>query len=130
MGITEHSPIAESNLQQTYVPIPFDQMMEAGKVMAQQYETGMDALQKVYDDTYNIKYIPGSRDEQYVKQQVIPAAKEVFTKYISQDMGNPIVRRQALMDLNSKIDKNKIQKIQESWGGWSENQKWRQKLLS
>ena len=89
--VTRYDKPSESNIQQTYVPIPFDQMMEAGKVMAQQYETGMDALQKVYDDTYNIKYIPGSKDEQYVKQYVIPAAKDVFTKYISQDMGNPNV---------------------------------------
>lgn len=126
--VTRYDKPADSNIQQTYTPIPFDQMMQAGQMMAQQYEQGMDTLQKVYDDTYNIKYIPGSKDEEYVKGQVIPAAKEIFTKYISQDMGNPIVRRQAMIDLNSRIDKNRIGKIQESWQGWAENQKWRQKL--
>lgn len=128
MAITRYDRPAESNIVNTVTPIPFEQMMQAGQMMANQYDQGMDALQKVYDDTYNIKYIPGSKDEQYVKQQVIPAAREVFEKYISQDMGNPLVRRQAIMDLNSKIDKQRINKIQESWTGWADNQKWRQKL--
>jgi hypothetical protein len=103
-------------------------MVQAGQTMQKQYETGMDALQQVYDDTYNIKYIPGSKDEQYVKQHVIPAAKEIFSKYISQDMGDPMVRRHAIMDLNSKIDKQKINKIQESHAGWMTHQQDKRKL--
>lgn len=123
MAITRYDRPAESNIVNTVTPIPFEQMMQAGQMMANQYDQGMDALQKVYDDTYNIKYIPESKDEQYVKQQVIPAAREIFEKYISQDMGNPLVRRQAIMDLNSKIDKQRINEIQESWTGWKEDQK-------
>lgn len=127
-SISRYDSPAQSQFVNTYVPIPFNEMVQAGQVMQRQYETGMDALQQVYDDTYNIKYIPGSMDEQYVKSSVIPATKQVFEKYIQMDMGDPVVRRQAIMDLNSKIDKQKINKIQESHAGWVDNQKWRQKL--
>jgi hypothetical protein len=127
-NISRYDKPAESHVSNTFSPIPFDEMMKAGQIMAQQADQGANALQKVYDDTYNIKYIPGSRDEQYVKEQVLPATRKIFEKYISQDMGNPIIRRQAMRELSSNVDKNRIGKIQESWQGWAENQKWRQKL--
>ena len=127
-NISRFDQPAQSQFINTYSPIPFNEMVQAGQTMQKQYETGMDALQRVYDDTYNIKYIPGSKDEQYVKGQVIPAAKQVFEKYIQMDMGDPMVRRQAIMDLNSKIDKQKINKIQESQAGWMQHQQDKRKL--
>ena len=55
----------------TYVPIPFDEMMQVGLMKQKQYEQTYDALSKTYEDVYNLKYIPNSKDEQYIRNVVI-----------------------------------------------------------
>jgi hypothetical protein len=119
---------AQSNFVNTYSPIPFSELMQASAMKQQAYETGLDNMMKTYEDTYNLKYIPGSKDEAYIKNQVIPAAKQVVDKYSNMDLSNPIVRRQMRTDFNTSIDKNRVNDIQTSHAGWIQNQKWRQQL--
>jgi hypothetical protein len=127
-NISRYDKPADSNVQQTYSPIPWDQMMQAGQIMAKQHDQAADTLQKVYDDTYNLKYISGSADEQYIKQNVIPTTKEVFNKYISEDLGNPIILRQAMSEIRNKVDWNKVGQIQQSYTGWQQHNQDKRKL--
>jgi len=128
MAISRFDQPAQSQFINTYSPIPFQEMMYAGESMQKQYDTSMNNLQRIYDDTYNIKYIPNSKDEDYVKKNVIPTIKNIFEKYSQVDLSDPTVYRQALRELNTNVDRQRINKIQESQAGWSDNQKWRQKL--
>jgi hypothetical protein len=128
MPTTQYDNPAQSNFVNTYSPIPFNELMQASAIKQQAYETGLDNMMKTYEDTYNLKYIPGSKDEAYIKNQVIPAAKQVVDKYSNMDLSNPIVRRQMRTDFNTNIDKNRVRDIQDSHSGWMQNQQQRQKL--
>lgn len=132
MPISRFDQPAQSNalntFVETYSPIPFNEMMQVGTMKQQQYEQAQNSLMKTYEDTYNLKYIPGSKDEQYIKGHVIPATKEVFDKYSNEDLSDPVVRRQLRMDLSSKVDKSKVKDIQDSWMGWAQNEQVKQKL--
>lgn len=128
MPISQYDSPAQSNFVSTYSPIPFNELMQAGAIKQKQYETGLDNLMQTYEDTHNLKYIPGSKDEQYIKNEVIPTAKTIVDKYSNMDLSDPVVRRQMRTDFNTNIDKNRIKDIQDSHAGWQENQKWRQKL--
>jgi len=128
MAISQYDSPARSEFVSTYSPIPFNELMQAGAVKQKAYETGLDNLMQTYEDTHTLKYIPGSKDEQYIKNEVIPTAKTIVDKYANMDLSDPVVRRQMRTDFNTNIDKNRIKDIQDSFGGWQNNQKWRQKL--
>jgi hypothetical protein len=132
--ISRYDQPAQSNAQntfvQTYSPIPFNEMMAVGQMKQQQYEQGMNALMKTYEDTYNLRYIPNTEDEQYIKGQVIPTTKEIFDKYSNEDISDPVVRRQLRQELAQKIDKSKVKDIQDSYIGWMQNEQTKQKLAS
>jgi hypothetical protein len=132
MPLNRYDQPAQSNalntFVETYSPIPFNEMMQVGTMKQQQYEQAQNSLMKTYEDTYNLKYIPGSKDEQYIKGHVIPATKEIFDKYSNEDLSDPVVRRQLRMDLSSKVDKSKVKDIQDSWMGWAQNEQVKQKL--
>jgi hypothetical protein len=130
MALNQYDSPAQSNFVDTYSPIPFNELMQAGAMKQKAYETGLDNLMKTYEDTHNLKYIPGSVDEQYIKQQVIPSAKAIVDKYSTQDLSDPTVRRQMRTDFASNIDSNRVKDIQDSHAAWMDNQKWRQKLKS
>src|SRR4030043_741021 len=133
MASNRYGRYAESNAYDTfvdtYVPIPFEEMMKVGLMKQQQQEQAYDTLSKTYEDAYNLKYIPGSEDERYIKEKVIPTAKEIFDKYANGDL-NPITMRQIRREFNTKIDKNLVKDIQGSYEGWKQNEIWKQKLAA
>lgn len=127
-AVNQYDNPARSEFVSTYSPIPFSELMQAGAIKQKQYETGLDNLMQTYEETHNLKYIPGSKDEQYIKNEVIPTAKTIVDKYANMDLSDPVVRRQMRTDFNTNIDKNRIKDIQDSFSGWQNNQQWRQKL--
>lgn len=114
----------------TYVPIPFEEMMQVGLMKQQQEEQAYDALSKTYEDVYNLTYVPNSKDERYIKEHVIPTAKELFDRYSLEDLSDPIIRRQMRRDFSTKINTNKIKDIQRSYEGWRTHQVQKQRLAS
>lgn len=129
MPITEYSQPAHSDFINTYSPIPFQELMSAGAQKRQDYEQGLQNLTQTYQDAYNLKYIPNSKDEEYIKGHVIPSIKSIVDKYSTMDLSDPIVRRQMRNDLNTNIDPSRIRDIQSSYTGWQQNQQTRQKLM-
>ena len=118
--ITQYDSPAQASFINTYSPIPFNELMQAGAMKEKQYETGLNSLQQNYEDTNNLKYIPNSKDEQYIKQTVIPHAKSIFEKYSTEDLSDPIVIRQLRMELNNGIDTQRIKDIQNSYEGYKQ----------
>ncbi len=125
--VNRYDTPAQSNVLDTfvdtYVPIPFEEMMKIGMMKQKQYEDANDALQKTYEDTYNLKYIPNTPDEEYIKNHVIPTSRQIFDNYSTKDLTDPVVRRQMRNDFNTKIDKARVRDIQDSHSGWVDYQK-------
>jgi len=122
MAISRYDQPAQSNaldtFVNTYVPIPFEEMMKVGMMKKQQEDQGFENLAKTYEDTHNLKYISGSEDEKYIKQHVLPTSEDIFNRYANQDLSDPVVQRKMRMEFNSKIDRNRIRDIQSSYEGW------------
>lgn len=120
MAITPFDQPAQSNFISTYSPVPFNELMQAGAMKAKQYESGLENLMQTYEDTNNLKYIPNSKDEEYIKSVVVPHTKQIVDKYSNQDLSDPIIRRQMRMELNNGIDKQRIKDIQNSFEGYKQ----------
>ena len=121
--INQYDSPAQANFINTYSPIPFNELMQAGAMKAKQYDQGIDALAQTYEDTNNLKYIPNSKDEQYIKTVVIPHVKTVVDKYSNEDLSDPIIKRQLRMELNNGVDKQRVKDAQLSHEQWQVNQK-------
>lgn len=118
--VTQYNSPAQASFINTYSPIPFSELMQAGTIKAKQYDQGVENLMQTYDDTNNLKYIPNSKDEQYIKGVVVPHVKSVIDKYSNEDLSDPIIRRQMRMELNNGIDKQRIRSIQDSFEGYKQ----------
>jgi len=105
---------AESNVINTYVPIPFQEIVQAGTARQQRYEQGLAGLEQVQTESQLLRGIPG-QDERYIKEQVIPTINEIAEKYINKDLSDPAVTRQISRDLRTNINRGAVNKIQESY---------------
>lgn len=107
----------------TYVPIPFEQIAQAGARRQERYDVAERGIESVYDAAQALRYIAGSEDERLIKENVIPRIKEIRDKYAKQDLSNPLVQRQMRKELETKVDKQLVGKVQESHAQWVEDEK-------
>ena len=106
MPITQYSSPAQDKYFNTYVPLPYEQLMATVGARQAQVAKGQDALTSTYEDTKNLKYIPGTANEQYVKEY-ISNVSGLVDKYISADMSDPIVQQQVSSRFNKMTDRTK-----------------------
>lgn len=106
-----------------YVPIPFEQIAQAGARRQERYDVAEQGMESIYDAAQALRYIPGSEDEQIIKEKVIPRIKEIRDKYAKKDLSNPLVQRQMRKELESKVNKNLIGEMQQSYTQWLEDEK-------
>lgn len=108
---------AQSNVINTFVanPIPFQELFQAGAMRAQQHEQGLNQLNQGYESIYNTKYIPGTRDEATIKEQVSKAG-DILNKYTNsgQDLGDLVARREMLREFRTGVDHNTLKNIEAS----------------
>lgn len=115
MPISRFDSPAQFNAMNTFVanPIPFQELMQAGDIRAKEHESGLARLNQGYETVYNTKYNPG--DEANVKNE-IGKAQSIVDQYTKsgQDLGDPVSRQQMIRDLNTKVDHDKLRKIESS----------------
>jgi hypothetical protein len=107
----------------TYVPIPFEQIAQAGARRQERYDVAKQGMEQVYDAAQALRYIPGSEDERLIKENVIPRIEEIRDKYAKQDLSNPLVQRQMRKELETKVSKNLVGETQQSYAQWLEDEK-------
>lgn len=127
MAINRYDSPARDNYQNTYIPLPYEQLMATVASRQSMVDREQALLDKSYEDTKNIKYIPGTKDEQYVKDY-ISNLNNLVDKYYTQDLSDPIVKRSLKSEMNRLTDRTKIQNIESSYGGWETNQKFKAEL--
>lgn len=127
MPVNRYDSPANDNYQNTFVPLPYEQLMATVASRQSMVDREQALLDKSYEDTKNIKYIPGTKDEQYVKDY-ISNLNNLVDKYYTQDLSDPIVKRSLKSEMNRLTDRTKIQNIESSYGGWDTNQKFKAEL--
>lgn len=127
MPINRYDSPANDNYQNTFIPLPYEQLMATVASRQSMVDREQALLDKSYEDTKNIKYIPGTKDEQYVKDY-IGKLNSLVDKYYTQDLSDPIVKRSLKSEMNRLTDRTKLQNIESSYGGWDTNQKFKAEL--
>ena len=115
------TPVA-SEFINTYVPIPFREMMLAGQMKQQRYDAGVAAQDAAIQRVEQIQAIAGSADDDY-RRLAIQKMYDIRDKYVGKDLSDPFILRQMNNEINTGIEKEWIQKMQESKGSWDEAQK-------
>ena len=88
MAVNRYDSPAQDRYFNTYVPLPFEQMMPVVAQRQQQLQREQDMLIKTYEDTQNLAYIPGSPDETYVRNYLSKTG-DLVNKYYGQDLSDP-----------------------------------------
>ena len=127
MAVNRYDSPAQDRYFNTYVPLPFEQMMPVVAQRQQQLQREQDMLSKTYEDTQNLAYIPGSPDEAYVRNY-LGKTGDLVNKYYGQDLSDPIVKQQLRSEFNKMTDKQTLQNIQTSHASWATNQKLKAQL--
>jgi hypothetical protein len=114
MANSQMRPIP-SEFINTYVPIPFEEMMKAGAIKQDRYDKGLSALNAVEQQIENLDAAPGSPDEKF-KDEQNKIMQDLAIKYTNSntDLGNNMVIRQLQSDMNKYLDKNRIKGMQEN----------------
>ena len=129
MAINRYDTPARSEFINTYVPIPFEQMVAAGQVQQQRYDQAAAALDQKLADAANLKAIPNSVDYQYI-QGVQSQMRDIADEYAQKDLANPVIRRQLNQKIRGSIDASRIRAIQDSYAGWATQQQHKARLIS
>ena len=108
-----YSTPAQAQFMNTYVPIPFDNILQAGLSRQQQYNTGQAVVDNAQTQAEALKYIPGSKDQDFITNDVIRTVKEVVDEFGSQDFSDPVIMRAVNKRLQS-IDRNRVNRTQQS----------------
>jgi hypothetical protein len=127
MAINRYDVPAQDNYKNTYVPLPYEQIMGTVAARQAQLQREQDMMNKTYEDTSNLKYIPGTKDEGYIKDY-IGKTSDIVNKYYGQDMSDPVIKAQMRREFSNITDKNRIQNVQSSHDAWSTNQKYKAEL--
>jgi len=126
-GINRYDSPAQDKYFNTYVPLPYEPLMGTVAARQAQLQREQDMLNKTYEDTQNLKYIPGSKDEEYVRDY-LGKTSDLVNKYFGADLSDPIVKQQLRSQFAKMTDRQTIQNIQSSHAGWMQNQQYKAKL--
>ena len=121
-AINRYDQPAQAQFMNTYVPIPFEEMLAAGKAKQDRYDKASMAVDSSIAAVDDILAIPNSQDEVRAKQYS-DNLRSIRDKYISKDLSDPFVLREMSNEINRSIDKQDIQHIQQSRVGWEQYNK-------
>lgn len=121
-------PIASQFLN-TYVPIPFDQMVQAGAMKQQRYDQSAAAMDQSMNQLASISAMPNSKDEQN-RNEAVRKLTGIRDNYSTKDLSNPMVVRQMNNEINQVASPGEIRKWEESAAAWQAGQQHKQKQIA
>lgn len=101
---------AQSNIINTYQPIPFEEMLQAGQARQSRYDETLSALQAQEDALARLPYVAGGEEEAYVKG-VISDVDTLARQAINKDLSQGMNRRWLQNSLRNKVDLNLLSTI-------------------
>ena len=127
MGINKYDSPSQDRYISTYVPLPYEQIMATVASRQAQSDRIQEAMNKTFEDTKNLTYIPGSPDETYIRDYV-GKVSNLVQENLTADFSNPIAVQQMRFKFNTMTNRQDIQNIQTSHDTWATNQKYKAQL--
>ena len=125
-GSRFNTPI-QADFINTYTPMPFDQIMQIGQMKQQRYDQGMQALYQLEAQTEMLKYAGEGADKEYI-EKANKAIDKLADKYSRMDTSDPFVMREFHGKFESKVDKGRINRIQQSYAAAMKAQEAKQRM--
>jgi len=122
MAVNRYDTPAQSQFINTYVPIPFEQMVGAGQVQQGRYDQTAAAMDQQQAFLDSVQAIPDSVDEDYVSK-LRGEFQNVADEFSQKDLANPIVRRQLNSRIRRSVDSDRLRDIQNSFQGYQARNK-------
>lgn len=126
MAINRYDVPAQDNYFNTFVQLPYAELMNTVQARQAQVDQAQAQMDQAYEQSQLLKYIPNSEDEKKIRETQA-FMSDWAQKYMGQDMSDPIIRRQAMHEYRSKLNRPLIQDIQESHSAWAKNQEVKRK---
>jgi len=115
----------DSQFINTYVPIPFEQMMQAGAMKQQRYDQSAGALDASIARAENINAAPGTKDV-LNRDAALDRIYAIRDKYAGKDLSDSMVIRQLNNEIRSAVKPSDIKKWEATYAGWERQQKHKQ----
>jgi len=125
-GVNRFDKPAQAQFINTYVPIPFEAMLQAGLAKQGRYDQTAAAMDQSIANADQLMSISDSKDEEYIKG-VRASMYDIRDRYGDKDWSDSMVKRKMNQEIN-KLDKNKVQRIQQSYAAWSQAEKYKNDL--
>lgn len=117
MAINIYDEPAQAQFMNTYVPIPFQEMLAAGQAKQARYDKAGNAMDSAIASAEDIVAIPNSDDERRANEYVAKL-RTVRDKYVGKDISDPFVQRDMINDMNRSVNRDDIKHIQQSYQGY------------
>ena len=117
MATNKYDQAAQAQFMNTYVPIPFEEMMMAGQAKQGRYDKASMAMDSAIAAVDEIQAIPNSEDERRAKEYS-NTLRQIRDEYGTKDISDPFVLREMSNKINSSINKEDIKHIQQSALGY------------
>ena len=118
--INRYDAPAESNYFNTFVPLPLDQITALGMKRQEDLERRQDVASKYIDEASMIDYIPGSKDEERVKNEFLPEIQRLAEEAMSVDLSNPVEWAKYSTRLKRLSLSDDIKRIEQSAAGYKQ----------
>ena len=122
MAVNRFDRPIDSQFINTYVPIPFEQMMQAGAMKQQRYDQSAAAMDASVARAEQITAIPNSRDA-LERDAALDRIYSIRDKYAGKDLSNSMVIRQLNNEIRSAVKPADIKKWESSFAGYENYKK-------
>jgi len=118
-------PIA-AQFMNTYVPIPFEQMVQAGAMKQERYDKGAAAFDQSLANAENINAIPGKQAD--IRDQLVKDMYDIRDEFAGSDFSDPFVIRSLNQKIRTKAKPGVIKQLNENYDKYTLAQKYKQDL--
>lgn len=118
MPVNRYDTPAQAQFINTYVPIPFQEMVAAGQMKQDRYDKASGAIDATIGALDEIMAIPNSADELRAKTYS-DKMRQIRDKYVTRDLSDPFVQREMSNEIHSSVNKEDIKHIQQSYQGYA-----------
>jgi len=127
MAVNRYEQPTAAQFMNTYVPIPFQEMMQAGQMKQERYDRSAAAVDQAIAQAEMMRAIPGSKDEER-KREYVNSIYEIRDQFADKDLSDPFVVREMNSAIRGKVNKDLVQRMDQSYTGWMEAQQGKRTL--
>jgi hypothetical protein len=121
-GVTKFDKPIDAQFINTYVPIPFEQMMQAGAMKQQRYDQSAAAMDASIARAEQINAAPNTQDARD-RDAALNKIYAIRDKYSGKDLSDSMVIRQLNNEIRSAVKPSDIKKWEGTYAGWEQYQK-------